>query len=63
MVVLFTTKRGMIGINSDKVLFIAENTKGTRIELEDGTPIDVLETITEVVTCFNVKITNFNTKN
>ena len=53
----------MIGINSDKVLFIAENTKGTRIELEDGTPIDVLETITEVVTCFNVKITNFNTKN
>lgn len=63
MIVLLSTKRGMVGINSDKVLFVGENNKGSRIELEDGTPIDVLEHINEVVTLLNPIITNFNTKN
>lgn len=63
MVVQFTTRRGEpIIINLDKILFASMNGKYTRIELDDGTPIDVLETLEEVCAICQVKNSKENTK-
>ena len=43
MFVVLTTSRGKYTINFAKVLFFYEYKKGTRLEMEDGTLIDVEE--------------------
>lgn len=55
MIVEFKSKRGTFGINVEKILFIYQNGKYTRIELEDGTQFDVYESIDEVCAKCQVK--------
>ena len=55
MFVEVTTKKGLHLINTEKVLFASEFGKYTRIWIEDGTPIDVLETLDEICSLCNVK--------
>ena len=62
MFVELTTKKGAFGINVDKILFACENGKYTRIALEDGTLIDVYESLDEVCSKCDVKISKENDK-
>ena len=62
MIVQLTAKRGKVAVNTDKVLFATDNGKYTRIEIEDGTPIDVIESIEEVCSICNVKKSIENAK-
>lgn len=55
MIVQLTVKRGNVAVNTDKVLFVTVNGKYTRIVLDDGTPIDVIESIEEVCSICIVK--------
>lgn len=55
MLVQLTPKRGKLIVNTDKVLLAAENGKYTRIELEDGTPIDVIESVEYILSICNIK--------
>ena len=55
MFVQLTPKRGKLILNTDKVLFAVDNGKYTRIELEDGTPIDVIDSIEDILSICNVK--------
>lgn len=55
MLVQLTPKRGKLIVNTDKVLFAADNGKYTRIELEDGTPIDVVESVEDILSICNIK--------
>ena len=57
MLVQFTRKREVIGINPDRILFCQINGKYTRIFLDDGTPIDVNESLNEVCEKCNVNFT------
>ena len=45
MFAVLTTSRGKYTINLAKVLFFYEYKKGTRVEMEDGTIIDVEESV------------------
>ena len=45
MFAVLTTPRGKYTINLAKVLFFYEYKKGTRVEMEDGTIIDVEESV------------------
>lgn len=47
MIILLTTKRGKVAVNLDRLLFAIDNGKYTRIELDDGTPIDICESLEE----------------
>lgn len=62
MFVQFTTKYGKVAVNPDKVLFVNENGKYTRIEIEDGTPIDVYESLVEICAVCDVKKSIENVK-
>ena len=53
MIVVFQTKHGPHGINVDKILHAYQYGKNVRIELEDGTPIDVQASLEEVCTICN----------
>ena len=48
MFAVLTTSRGKYTINFAKVLFFYEYKKGTRVEMEDGTIIDVEESVYDV---------------
>lgn len=47
MIILLTTKRGKVAINLDRLIFATDNGKYTRLELDDGTPIDICESLEE----------------
>ena len=53
MIVVFQTKRGLHGINVNKILHAYPYFSGVRIELEDGTYVDVQASIEEVCTICN----------
>ena len=63
MFVEFTTKKGAFGINTDKILFACENGKYTRVALDDGTLIDVYESLDEVCSKCELKKSKENDKN
>lgn len=49
MFATFTVKGGnQIIVQKEAIMFAHENGKYTRLELDDGTPIDVLETLQQV---------------
>ena len=62
MYAVFTKKRGKVLINVDKILFATASGNYTTIELDDGTPIDVCETLEEVCAKCQVKNPKENTK-
>ena len=58
MFAVFTKKRGgVVAINVDNIMIATANGKYTTIELDDGTPIDVLESLEEV--CAKCQVKNF----
>lgn len=61
MLVELSTKRGTYGVNVEKILFVYRDGNKTMIEMEDGTPISVLESVDEVCKKCNI-IINENTK-
>ena len=54
MFVEFATKKGKIIINVERIVFAYVNGKYVTIELDDGTPIDVTDSLDEV--CFKCQI-------
>ena len=63
MFVDFTTKKGKILINVERIAFAYINGRHVTIELDDGTPIDVIESLDEVCTKCQVKKSKENDKN
>lgn len=57
MLVQFTRKRDNVAINPDRILFCCVNGKYSRIFVDDGTPIDVNESLDEVCEKCNVNFT------
>lgn len=62
MIIQLTGKKDNVAVNTDKILFASPNGKYTRIDLEDGTGIDVYETLEQICSLANVKISIENTK-
>ena len=56
MFVEVTTKKGLYLLNTDKVLFASEYGKYIRIWIEDGTPIEVMESLEEICDKLDVKL-------
>ena len=63
MIVVFQTKYGPHGINVNKILHAYQYGKVVRIELEDGTPVDVQASIEEVCTICNRTFSVENSEN
>ena len=62
MFVEFATKKGKMIINVERIAFAYVNSKYVTIELDDGTPIDVTDSLDEVCSKCQIKKSKENDK-